>query len=384
MIPVQIYDTTLRDGEQAPGAAMALEQKVEIAVALQRLGVDAIEAGFPAASAQDAAAVVEIAQCCRDVCVAAFARTKEDDIELAGQTLRGAASPRITLVMPVSELHVKCKLGLDSRSSIAMLRACLLQARNLCEDVEIIAEDASRANLDFLSDVARLVVSEGVKVLTIADTVGYATPLDIQYLFQKLRSDVPELERITLGIHCHDDLGLATINTLTGLLNGARQAHCTINGLGERAGNAALEEIVMGMAVRSDRFGFSNHIDTTQLWSISRLVAGVTQFPIAPNKAIVGGNAFAHGAGLHQDGILKAASTYEIIRPERVGAPARQLPITRHSGRKGVVARLEALGIEVDDSMVNDLLPFIKQHLVRVAVLEDEDLIALVEKLPKR
>lgn len=384
MIPVQIYDTTLRDGEQAPGAAMTPEQKVVIAEALQRLGVDTIEAGFPAASAQDASSVAEIAQRCKNVRVAAFARTKQEDIALAGQTLRHAFQPRIALVMPVSELHIKCKLGLDSDSAIAMLKACLLQARNLCAEVEVIAEDASRADLDFLCEVARVVVAGGAHVLTVADTVGYATPSDIQYLFQALQANVPELESISLGIHCHDDLGLATINTLTGLLCGARQAHCTINGLGERAGNAALEEIVMAMAVRPDHYGFSNRIDTKQLWSISRLVAATTGFAIAPNKAIVGGNAFAHGAGLHQDGILKAASTYEIIQPERVGAPTRQLPITRHSGRKGIWARLEQLGVDCNEAMVDDLLPLIKQHLAQVAVLEDKELMALLGKLAKR
>ena len=384
MIPIQIYDTTLRDGEQAPGAAMTLDQKMAIAQALQRLGVDTIEAGFPAASAQDASSVVEIAALCRDVRVAAFARTKQEDIELAGYTLRKAVHPRIALVMPVSELHIQCKLGLNAPSALTMLQACLVQARNLCAEVEVIAEDASRADIDFLCKAARVVVSSGAKVLTIADTVGYATPSDIQHLFQELQTSVPELGGVSLGIHCHDDLGLATINTLTGLLGGARQAHCTINGLGERAGNAALEEIVMAMAVRSDQYGFGNRIDTTQLWSISRLVSASTGFSIAPNKAIVGGNAFAHGAGLHQDGILKAASTYEIIQPERVGAPARQLPITRHSGRKGVLARLECLGLELDDAMVDDLLPLIKQHLAQVAVLEDEGLMALVARLPKR
>lgn len=384
MIPIQIYDTTLRDGEQAPGAAMLPAQKLAIAEALQRLGVDTIEAGFPAASPEDARALADIARECRDVRIAAFARTKLDDIAAAGESLRDAAYPRIALVMPVSDLHIRCKLGMDAGAALEMLVACIHAARHVCAEVEVIAEDASRADLDFLCKVARTVVQSGASVLTVADTVGYSTPPDIRHYLETLRREVPELGGILLGIHCHDDLGLATINTLTGLAAGARQAHCTINGLGERAGNAALEEVVMAMAVRPDRYPFSNRVDTTLLWPTSRLVAEATGFPIAPNKAIVGGNAFAHGAGLHQDGILKAASTYEIIQPERVGAPARQLPITRHSGRKGVAARVAALGMSLEDRKLDQLFAQIKGRLNDSAILGDEELRVMVGQLAER
>ncbi|APW44177.1 homocitrate synthase/isopropylmalate synthase family protein [Rhodoferax saidenbachensis] len=384
MIPVQIYDTTLRDGEQAPGAAMLPAQKLAIAEALQRLGVDTIEAGFPAASPEDARALADIARQCREVRIAAFARTKLDDIAVAGESLRWAAHPRIALVMPVSDLHIRCKLGMEAGAALEMLVECINAARHVCAEVEVIAEDASRADLDFLCKVARTVVQSGASVLTVADTVGYSTPPDIRHYLETLQSEVPELGGILLGIHCHDDLGLATINTLTGLEAGARQAHCTINGLGERAGNAALEEIVMAMAVRPDRYPFSNRVDTTRLWPASRLVAEATGFSIAPNKAIVGGNAFAHGAGLHQDGILKAASTYEIIQPERVGAPARQLPITRHSGRKGVAARIAALGMSLEERKLDQLFAQIKGRLTDSAILGDEELRAMVAQLAAR
>ena len=384
MTPIQIYDTTLRDGEQAPGAAMLPAQKLAIAVALQRLGVDTIEAGFPAASPEDARALANIARQCRDVRIAAFARTKLDDIAVAGESLREAAHPRIALVMPVSDLHIKCKLGMETVGALEMLQACIRAARHVCAEVEVIAEDASRADPDFLCKVARAVVQSGASVLTVADTVGYSTPPDIRRCFETLQREVPELDGILLGIHCHDDLGLATINTLTGLEAGARQAHCTINGLGERAGNAALEELVMAMAVRPDCYPFSNRVDTTRLWPISRLVAEVTGFAIAPNKAVVGGNAFAHGAGLHQDGILKSASTYEIILPERVGAPARQLPITRHSGRKGVAARIAALGLSLEDQELDLLFAQIKNHLTGSVILGDEELRAMVAQFATR
>ena len=384
MIPVQIYDTTLRDGEQALGAAMSPTQKIAIAVALQGLGVDTIEAGFPAASPDDARALSDIASQCRDVRIAAFARTRLDDIAVAGESLRKAVHPRIALVMPSSDLHITCKLGMESETALEMLVACIRAARHVCAEVEVIAEDASRADLDFLCKLARAVVQSGAIALTVADTVGYSTPPDIRHYLETLQREVPELGGILLGIHCHDDLGLATINTLTGLEAGARQAHCTVNGLGERAGNAALEEIVMAMTVRPDRYPFYSQVDTTQIWPTSRLVAETTGFPIAPNKAIVGGNAFAHGAGLHQDGILKSASTYEIIQPERVGAPPRQLPITRHSGRKGVAARIVALGLLVNDGVVDQIFAQIKVSLADSAILGDAELRAMVTKFAAR
>lgn len=371
---VEIYDTTLRDGEQAPGAAMRLAEKVAIAEALQALCVDTVEAGFPFASADDAKAVREIARTCRDVRVAAFARTQAEDIQTAAEALKDAARPRISLVMPVSDLHVKTKLRLDAEASMEMFAGCVRAARNLCPDVEVIAEDASRAERAFLARAARVAMESGAGTITIADTVGYATPGDIAELFAALYEDVPGLKDIRLGIHCHDDLGLATINTLTGLSAGAAQAHCTINGLGERAGNAALEEVVMAMRVRRDRFDMQCRVDATRLWETSRLVADISSFPVPPNKAIVGGNTFAHGSGMHQDGMLKASDTYEIIRPEWVGAPARHMPITRHSGRKGLAARLQEMGVALDDSQTRHLMELVKSRLGNVSVMSDSEI----------
>ena len=378
---VEIYDTTLRDGEQAPGAAMRKHEKLAIAEALQALCVDTVEAGFPMASVDDANAVSEIARTCKDIRIAAFARTQTEDIESAAAALKHAVRPRISLVMPVSELHVKTKLRLDAEGAIERLADCVRVARNLCPDVEVIAEDASRATRDFLARAARTAMACGAGTITIADTVGYATPFDITELFAGLYQDVPGLREISLGIHCHDDLGLATINTLTGLAAGASQAHCTINGLGERAGNAALEEVVMAMRVRQDRFAMQCDVQASRLWEISRLVSRVTSFPVPPNKAIVGGNAYAHGSGMHQDGMLKASDTYEIIPPESVGAPARHMPITRHSGRKGLAARLQEMGVMLDEEQTLRLLDLVKSRLGDAPVLSDSEIRDLLRLL---
>lgn len=381
MIPIQVYDTTLRDGEQAPGAAMLLGQKIAVAQALEQLGVDIIEAGFPAASRDDAQAVVEIAQLCRTAKIAAFARIKSEDIILAGQAIAAARSSRISLVVPVSDLHIRHKLDMEAEEVLEKLVNSVLLAQELCCEVEVIAEDATRSDPVFLCKVAELATQAGACVFTIADTVGYATPMDIQRYLTVLQSKVLTLNEIVLGIHCHDDLGLATVNTLTALLFGAREVHCTINGLGERAGNAALEEIIMAMKVRSDQYPFVNQIDTTQLWSISRLVSQVTRFPVPPNKAIVGNNVFAHGAGLHQHGILKAVETYEIMSPETVGAPQRSLPITRHSGRRGIAARVEMLGFSVTEDTLSSLCDQIKSCLMQESILSDERLLVLLCEL---
>lgn len=378
---IEIYDTTLRDGEQAPGAAMRPDEKVAIAEALQELGVDTIEAGFPLASSDDEKAVREIARACKEIRVAAFARTQEKDIQVAAEALQDAARPCITLVMPVSDLHVRTKLCLNAEDSLELFARSVRQARNLCPDVEVIAEDASRATPAFLARVAKVAMENGANTLTIADTVGYATPDDIIELFARLYNDAPGLSNIRLGIHCHDDLGLATINTLTGLASGAIAAHCTINGLGERAGNAALEEVVMAMCVRKDRFAMKCNVQTRNLWEVSRLVNKITSFPIPPNKAIVGSNAYAHGSGIHQDGMLKASDTYEIIPPEWVGAPSRHLPITRHSGRKGLAARLQEMGIALDDSEMRRLLELVKSHLGSTSVASNSEITNLLRLL---
>ena len=378
---IEIYDTTLRDGEQAPGAAMHPSQKVEVALELQTLGVDTIEAGFPSASAKDAESVAEISRLCRGCRIAAFGRTTREDIEMAIEAVRHAEHPRITLVMPSSELHLQSKLRINHEEALELLPQMVTMARNQCAEVEVIAEDSTRSRPEFLGVLFQTAVKAGARFFTLADTVGYATPEDIRMYFRRLHEmDIGGVS-VTFGIHCHDDLGLATINTITGLEAGATQAHCTVNGIGERAGNAALEEIVMAISLRSDRFPFEHRLDTTRLWTVSRMVSNTTNFLIPPNKAIVGSNAFAHGAGLHQDGMLKDTNMYEIMSPASVGAPGRTLPITRHSGRKGLNARLHELNITLEPAEVDTLYAQIQDVLASQKFLSDADLVRAVAGL---
>lgn len=384
MRPIQIYDTTLRDGEQAPGAALDMEQKLAIAFELQNMGVDTIEAGFPAASEKDAQAVSEIARLSTETRIAAFARTAIKDIEIAIQALRYANTPRIILVMPSSDLHLHGKLRIKYAEALTMLSVMVKLARKSCAEVEVIAEDSTRSNPLFLRELYKTSVSSGADCFTLADTVGYATPNDIKDYFGILHETDLNGRIPTLGIHCHDDLGMATINTLTGLECGANQAHCTVNGIGERAGNAALEEIVMALSVRADRFPFKHNLDTTKLWPLSRMVSEMTNFVIPPNKAIVGSNAYSHGAGLHQDGMLKNVNMYEIITPENVGAPDRTLPITRHSGRKGLSARLNDLNIKLDPSQLNNLYDNLQEALAEHKLLSDTDLLKEVSRMSNK
>lgn len=381
MKKVIFYDTTLRDGEQAPGAALEVHQKLAIAEELQNLGVDVIEAGFPAASEKDASAVAKIGQICKNTTVAAFARTTIHDIQIAIDSVRKIEHPRITLVMPSSDLHLFKKLRINYLEALQMLASMVTFARNGCAEVEVIAEDATRSNPEFLREIYKTSVYSGASFFTLADTVGYATPKDINNYFDTLHNTELNSEMPTLGIHCHDDLGMATINTITGIINGATQAHCTINGIGERAGNAALEEVVMAISVRTDQFPFVHGINTTKLWSLSQMVSNFTNFPISPNKAIVGKNAFSHGSGLHQDGMLKDFNMYEILSPEKIGAPDRSLPITRHSGRKGLINRLNVLNIELTTSQIDELYNQLQDLIGEDKILNDHDLKMGVSKL---
>jgi len=381
MKSIEIYDTTLRDGEQAPGAAMHPEQKITIAIELQKLGVNTIEAGFPAASQKDLDSIKEICLLCRDTRIAAFARTVEHDIDMAIEAVENAVHPRITLVMPSSDLHVHSKLRLTNEQALEMLGRTVKYTRNRCAEVEVIAEDSTRANPVFLKELFSVAVKAGSDIFTLADTVGYATPADIREYFNVLNNTDVGSKKVVLGIHCHDDLGLATINTLTGLESGAFQAHCTVNGIGERAGNASLEEVIITMAVRQDRFNFKNNIDTTCIWPISKMVSVMTSFVIPPNKPIVGSNAFSHGAGLHQDGMLKDTNMYEIFTPSRVGAPGRSLPITRHSGRKGLANKLRELGISFSESELNDIYNLIQLNIEEKKIVNDSDVLREVSKV---
>jgi len=312
---VIIFDTTLRDGEQSPGATMTFEEKLEVADLLDALGVDVIEAGFPIASEGDFEAVSAIAKRMKRASVAGLARAAAKDIDRCGEAVRHALRPRIHTFISTSPLHMKYKLQKDPSEVLDMISAQCSRARNLVEDVEWSAEDGTRTEMDFLCRAVELAIKAGATTINIPDTVGYTVPEEYEYIFRTVRERVPNSDKAIFSVHCHNDLGLAVANTLAGLAGGARQIECTINGIGERAGNAALEEVVMALRTRADRLPYINNIETPMLTRASKLVSAVTSFPVQYNKAIVGRNAFAHESGIHQDGMLKNAQTYEIMTP---------------------------------------------------------------------
>jgi 2-isopropylmalate synthase len=350
---VTIFDTTLRDGEQAPGFSLKVNEKLQLARQLDALGVDVIEAGFPIASEADAEAVRAVSAEVRRPVVAALARCRRDDIERAGQSLIGATRGRIHTFIATSDLHLTRKLHLTREACLDAAVAAVRQARQYTDDVQFSAEDATRSDMDFLCRVVEAVIEAGATTVNLPDTVGYATPDEIGAFFRTILGRVPNAGRAVFSAHCHDDLGLAVANTLAALQAGVRQVECTINGIGERAGNASLEEIVMASRVRADRLPFESGINTQAIYATSQLLTALTGEPVQANKAIVGRNAFAHEAGIHQDGMLKDRRTYEIMRPEDVGVPATTLVLGKHSGRHALQHRAEELGatltrLEVD------------------------------------
>ncbi len=342
-----IFDTTLRDGEQAPGFTMNVPDKVTMARALDALGADIIEAGFPIASPADAEAVSAVAREVRRPVIAALARCRAQDIEEAARALAPAARKRIHTFIATSDLHLSAKLRITREQCLEAAISAVRLARTHTDDVEFSAEDATRSDLDFLCRVIEAVVREGCTTVNLPDTVGYGTPDETRAFFEDVRARVPNSDRIIFSAHCHDDLGLAVANSLAAIQGGVRQVECTINGIGERAGNASVEEIVMALRVRSDRLPYTTAIDTTALYGTSQLLTKLTSEPVQANKAIVGRNAFAHEAGIHQDGVLKNPSTYEIMRPQDVGQPTARLVLGRHSGRHAVMQRCEALALGV-------------------------------------
>ncbi|MDQ7829665.1 MAG: 2-isopropylmalate synthase [Armatimonadota bacterium] len=379
---VAIFDTTLRDGEQAPGFAMTPEEKVRVARALEALRVDVIEAGFPIASRSDFAAVQAVAHEVREVTVAALARTVPADIEAAAEALRGAARPRLHTFIATSDVHLTYKLGKTRAQVLEEVERAVRQARRLVPEVEFSAEDASRTDPAYLVEVFRTAVAAGARVLNIPDTVGYATPEEFGALVRRVCEAVADMpgahgEPVTVSVHCHDDLGLAVANSLAGVAAGARQVECTVNGIGERAGNAALEEVVMALRTRRDRYGVTVGVETTRLSATSALVAAVTGVAVPPNKAIVGANAFAHEAGIHQHGVLRHPATYEIMRPADVGAEGR-LVLGRHSGRHALQHALEAQGIRLDEAALEAAFQAFKALAEARKYITAEDLRALV------
>ena len=342
-----IFDTTLRDGEQAPGFTMDVPDKVTMARALDALGADIIEAGFPIASPADAEAVSQVAREVRRPVIAALARCRTQDIEEAAKALAPAARKRIHTFIATSDLHLSRKLRISREACLDAAVSAVRLARQHTDDVEFSAEDATRSDRDFLCRVIEAVVREGCTTVNLPDTVGYGTPDETRSFFEDIRARVPNADRIVFSAHCHDDLGLAVANSLAAIQGGVRQVECTINGIGERAGNASVEEIVMALRVRSDLLPYTTAIETTRLYDASQLLTRLTSEPVQANKAIVGRNAFAHEAGIHQDGVLKDPSTYEIMRPQDVGQPTARLVLGRHSGRHAVLQRCEALDLGV-------------------------------------
>ncbi len=375
-----IFDTTLRDGEQSPGAAMTREEKLRIATALERLGVDVIEAGFPAASPGDFGAVRAIAGTVRDSRICGLARAREEDIRRAGEALAPAAAGRIHTFIATSPIHMQAKLRMRPDEVLERAVAAVRLARSLCDDVEFSPEDAGRSEEDFLCRVIEAVIEAGARTINIPDTVGYNLPERFGQLVGNLRQRIPNSDRAIFSVHCHNDLGLAVANSLSAVMHGARQVECTINGLGERAGNAALEEIVMAVRTRGDVFPCDTRIDTTQIVPTSKLVSTITGFPVQPNKAIVGANAFAHESGIHQDGVLKHRETYEIMCAEDVGWAANRMTLGKLSGRAAVRARLEALGIHIEGEALSQVFARFKDLADRKAEIFDEDLQALVNE----
>ncbi|BCL80208.1 2-isopropylmalate synthase [Ktedonobacteria bacterium brp13] len=346
---VKIFDTTLRDGEQSPGATMTLDEKLQVADLLVRLNVDIIEAGFPAASPGDFSAVRDIARRVKGSAVAALARAQISDIDIAWDAIREAEHPVLHVFLATSDIHLQHKLHLSREEALQRIHSSVTHAHSLCPTVEFSAEDATRSDCEYLSRVFACAIRAGASTINVPDTVGYTYPTEYEALFVYLRKHVPGIENVTLSAHCHDDLGMATANTLAAIHGGARQVEVTINGIGERAGNTALEEIAMVLRTRPELFGnLDTHINTEELLTASQLVSSLTGIQVQPNKAIVGMNAFAHEAGIHQDGVLKNRMTYEIMTPQSVGWNATNLVLGKHSGRHGLDARLRELGYRLD------------------------------------
>jgi 2-isopropylmalate synthase len=375
---VAIFDTTLRDGEQSPGCSMDLEEKVRLALQLESLGVDVIEAGFPIASEGDFAAVRAVAAACREATIAALCRTTEQDIVRAAEALRLAARPRIHTFVATSDIHLKHKLKRTRTEVLRMTCAAVRLARTFCDEVEFSAEDATRSDVDYLCEVLSVAIEEGASVINIPDTVGYTTPAEFAELIRTVRQRVVRNSAVTISVHCHNDLGLAVANSLAAIEAGARQVECTVNGIGERAGNAALEEIVMAMRVRADRLPQETNVRTEEIYRTSQLLSEIVGFSVQPNKAIVGRNAFAHEAGIHQHGVLNNPLCYEIMTPESVGVPSNRIVLGKHSGRHALSKRYEELGCSLAPAELDAAYLQFTQLADRKKRIYDQDILSLL------
>jgi 2-isopropylmalate synthase len=381
---VRIFDTTLRDGEQSPGFSMNAEEKIRMARQLAKLGVDVIEAGFPISSRGDLEGVQAVAREVRDVPIAALARAKRQDIDAAVEALKPAVEPRLHVFLATSDLHLRVKLNMTRAQALDAISSMIRYGRQHVAEVEFSAEDAGRTDIGFLCQACQVAVDAGANVLNLPDTVGYAVPEEYGEMFSQVREHLGDPQGVTLSAHCHDDLGLAVANSLAAIRAGVRQIECTINGIGERAGNASLEEVVVALAVRKNSFGVSTGIRLEHLFPTSRMLTEITGAQVAPNKAVVGANAFAHEAGIHQDGIIKNPETYEIISPEMVGVPARSLVLGKHSGRNALRMSLRNLGYEPSDAELAEIYGRVTTLADQSKQVRPRDLIAIAHEVIRR
>ncbi len=380
MEKIIIFDTTLRDGEQAPGASLNLQEKLEVAQVLLALGVDVIEAGFPVTSKGDFASVTAISKAVKGPVICGLARAVKKDIEAVAEATRAAKKSRIHVFLATSKIHMQYKLKKAEEEILRLAVEAVAYARNLCPDIEFSPEDASRSDRQFLFKILEAVIAAGAATVNIPDTVGYTEPQEYGSLIKAIKDNVSNIDKAVISVHCHNDLGLGVANSLAAIKNGARQVECTINGIGERAGNASLEEIVMSLAVRKDIYqGLTTNINKQQIYNASRLVSKLTGFVVAPNKAIVGGNAFRHESGIHQDGVLKERSTYEIMRAEDVGFTGEGLVLGKHSGRHALSARLHKLGFKLTDSELDKAFIRFKELADKKKDIFDDDLRTIIE-----
>ncbi len=377
---IKIFDTTLRDGEQSPGAAMNVEEKLQIARQLARLNVDIIEAGFPIASQGDFEAVESVAKEIKGVTIAGLARTKKEDIDRAAEAIKWAESGRIHTFIATSDLHLKRKLRMDRNQALETAIKAVKHARRYTDNVEFSAEDATRSDWDFLCKITEEVIKAGAATVNIPDTVGYTVPQEYGELITYLMNNVTNIDKAVISVHCHNDLGLGVANSLAAILKGAGQVECTINGIGERAGNASIEEIIMTLKTRPKFFNADTNIRTSEIYKTSRLVSKITGMVVQPNKAIVGDNAFAHESGIHQDGFLKERSTYEILRPEDVGIPQSKLVLGKHSGSHAFRERIKELGYELNEEDINKAFERFKSLSDQKKYIFDEDIETLVSE----
>lgn len=381
MKKIKIFDTTLRDGEQSPGASLNTDEKIQIALALEKMRADIIEAGFAIASQDDFNAINQIAKKVKNSVVCSLARAKKQDIEAAYQAIKPANKKRIHTFLAASDIHLKHKLKISRKEALKQIFEMVKFAKLKTNDIEFSPEDAFRANKNFLFKIVKIAIDAGATTVNIPDTVGYATPEEFGKLISDIRKNVPNIKKAVISVHCHNDLGMATANSLAAVKNGAEQVECTINGLGERAGNAALEEIVMALKTRKDYFKTETNIKTEEILNISKLVSDLTGILIQPNKAIVGENAFAHEAGIHQHGVLRKRETYEIMKAEDIGLQSNELVLGKHSGKHGLIDRFNRIGITIKEEQTTEIFIKFKNLADKKKKISDDDLINLISNL---